>query len=81
MLPKNWETSGIESYVEMYHAGLFVNRGQAPNIEQAGNWLNPNGKGRTLYIGQRASGKLLRIYEKGLQIANGYHEKFPNWLR
>jgi len=24
---------------------------------------------------------LLRIYEKGLQLANGFHEKFPNWVR
>lgn len=71
----------IEAYVQMYHAGMFVNRGQKPNIEQAGNWIDPTGKGRTLYIGCRTSGKLLRIYEKGLQIANGYHEMFPNWLR
>jgi phage replication initiation protein len=74
-------TTSLDDYLSMYHAGLFVNRGRAPNIEQAGNWVKPNGKGRTLYIGGRTSGKLLRIYEKGLQLANGFHEKFPNWIR
>ncbi len=76
----NSKTS-LDDYLSMYHAGLFINRGRAPNIEQAGNWVKPNGKGRTLYIGNRKSGKLLRIYEKGLQLANGFHEKFPNWVR
>lgn len=71
----------MDDYLSMYHAGLFVSRGRAPNIEQAGNWVKPNGKGRTLYVGSRTSGKLLRIYEKGLQLANGFHEKFPNWIR
>lgn len=71
----------VDDYLEMYKADLFKSRGRPPEVEQAGNWINPNGKGRTLYIGSRKSGKLLRIYEKGLQLANGYHEKFPNWLR
>jgi len=72
---------GLDDYLSMYHAGLFTLAQRAPNIEQAGNWVNPNGKGRTLYIGNRKSGKLLRVYEKGLQLANGFHERFPNWLR
>ncbi|WP_052166554.1 replication initiation factor domain-containing protein [Methylobacter tundripaludum] len=71
----------LDDYMEMYKADLFTSRGRPPNVEQAGNWVNPNGKGRTLYIGARKSGKLLRIYEKGLQLANGFHEKFPNWVR
>lgn len=73
--------TSMDDYLNMYHAGLFQSRGRAPNIEQAGNWVNPNGKGRTLYVGNRKSGKLLRIYEKGLQLANGFHEMFPNWVR
>ncbi|WP_367154049.1 replication initiation factor domain-containing protein [Methylomonas sp. HYX-M1] len=76
----NSDTS-LDDYLAMYHAGLFSNRSRQPNIEQAGNWINPNGKGRTLYIGNRQSGKLLRIYEKGLQLAKGFHEKYPNWVR
>jgi phage replication initiation protein len=73
--------TSMDDYLAMYHAGLFVNRGRAPNIEQVGNWIKPTGKGRTLYIGNRKSGKLLRIYEKGLQLANGFHEKYPDWIR
>ncbi len=71
----------LDDYLSFYHAGLFASRGRPPEIEQAGNWIKPNGKGRTLYVGSRKSGKLLRIYEKGLQLANGFHEKFPNWVR
>ncbi|WP_206667221.1 replication initiation factor domain-containing protein [Candidatus Methylobacter oryzae] len=71
----------LDDYLAMYKADLFKSRGRPPEVEQAGNWVNPNGKGRTLYIGSRKSGKLLRIYEKGLQLANGFHEKFPNWVR
>jgi len=71
----------LDDYLDMYKADLFTSRGRPPNVEQAGNWINPTGKGRTLYIGARQSGKLLRIYEKGLQLANGFHEKFPNWIR
>lgn len=71
----------VNDYLDMYKADMFTSRGRPPNVEQAGNWVTPNGKGRTLYIGNRKSGKLLRIYEKGLQLANGFHEKYPNWLR
>lgn len=48
-----------------YHVGGFTWSGAAPNIEQVGNWIAPTGKGRTLTIGSRNSGKFLRIYEKG----------------
>lgn len=37
----------------------------APNIEKRGNWHRQNGRGRTLYIGSRESGKFARFYEKG----------------
>ncbi len=45
--------------------GGFQLGNRAPNIEHKGNWRRPNGKGRTLCIGSRDSGKYLRIYEKG----------------
>ncbi|WP_340676168.1 replication initiation factor domain-containing protein [Paraperlucidibaca sp.] len=51
--------------LEQYHLGGFTWTGAAPNIEQVGNWIKPTGKGRTLTIGSRSSGKFLRIYEKG----------------
>lgn len=71
----------LDDYLGMYRADMFTNAGRPPNVECLGNWERPNGKGRTLYIGSRTAGKLLRIYEKGLQLANGFHERFPNWVR
>ncbi|ASF45850.1 replication initiation factor domain-containing protein [Methylovulum psychrotolerans] len=64
----------LNDYLEMYRAGLFNGRGCPPEVECHGNWEKPNGKGRTLYIGSRQSGRYLRIYEKGLQLAKGYHD-------
>lgn len=64
-----------------YHAGLFSLGARMPDIEQRGNWVKPNGKGRTLNIGNRTSGKMARIYEKGLQLGRGFSELFPNWVR
>lgn len=71
----------LNDYLDMYRADLFTSRGRPPSTSFGGDWERPNGKGRTLYIGSRDSGKLLRIYEKGLQLANGFHEKYPNWIR
>lgn len=39
--------------------------GRFPSIERIGNWHKPSGKGRTLTIGLRTSGKFCRFYEKG----------------
>lgn len=39
-----------------------------PDCEMRGNWLKINGKGRSFYVGQRTSGKYLRVYEKGMQL-------------
>ncbi|OEY97274.1 replication protein [Acinetobacter qingfengensis] len=39
--------------------------GRSPNIEHKGNWKRINGKGRTLCVGNRDSGKYCRIYERG----------------
>ena len=42
--------------------------GKNPNIERAGNWHQPNGSGRTLYIGSRKHSSLfVRCYEKGME--------------
>lgn len=57
--------------------GGFQCGNRAPNIEYKGNWKRPNGRGRTLNIGSRESGKYLRIYEKGR--AEGDSE--DNWQR
>ncbi len=68
----------VDSAFSDYDKGAYSTRGRYPNVEQRGNWVRPNGKGRTLYIGERSSGKLLRVYEKGLQL--GSLDK-PTWNR
>jgi len=60
-----------------FDAGKFNNGGRNPNHEQRGNWKRPTGKGRTLYIGNRESGKFARIYEKGRQLG----DKNSEWVR
>ncbi len=45
--------------------GGFYCGGKKPNIEHKGSWKRINGRGRTLNIGHRESGKYCRIYEKG----------------
>ncbi|OEY92316.1 replication protein [Acinetobacter qingfengensis] len=45
--------------------GGFYCGGKMPNIEHKGSWKRINGRGRTLNIGHRESGKYCRIYEKG----------------
>lgn len=64
-----------------YEAGAFSLGARMPEIEQRGNWINPSGKGRTLNIGNRMSGKMARVYEKGLQLGKGFSELFPHWVR
>ncbi len=50
-----------------YDDGLFSSSGRAPSHEHRGDWRNPNGKGRTLYVGLSRNGKLCRVYEKGME--------------
>lgn len=57
--------------------GGFQNGNRPPNIEFKGNWKRPTGRGRTLNIGSRESGKYLRLYEKGR--AEG--DPDDNWQR
>ena len=61
----------------MYQEGLFTNGGRKPLMDQRGNWIEPDGRGRTLYIGSSENGKLTRVYEKGMQLGIPYHQ----WVR
>lgn len=61
-----------------YKKGAFKNGKRSPSVSQAGNWIEPDGRGRTFYIGRRTNGLYLRIYEKGLQLGS---ESTPNWVR
>lgn len=57
---------GVGAAVGWYKAGGFCAGGRMPSVSQCGDWIN--GHGRTLYVGKRANGKLLRVYEKGHQL-------------
>lgn len=57
-------THSVDWAVEQYQAGLFTNGGNKPSCNQNGNWIEPDGTGRTFYVGKRQNGKMLRVYEK-----------------
>lgn len=64
--------------VDMYLSdGFGFSNGRPPSSSQAGNWLRPDGSGRTLYIGKAANGKMLRVYEKGKEKG----DKHSPWVR
>jgi phage replication initiation protein len=67
----------VDKCMADYDLGLYSAGGRQPNIEQRGNWRNPNGKGRTVYVGVRTNGKFLRVYEKGRQLGDENSE----WVR
>lgn len=67
----------VDWAVEQYKAGLFNNGGNKPSCKQNGNWIDPDGGGRTFYIGKRENGKMLRVYEKGMQCRHQWHP----WVR
>lgn len=78
----NGDLFTLDSLYASYHLGGFNVGGRNPDIEQRGNWLKPNGKGRTLYIGNRTNGKFLRAYEKGLQLCpNSNQSTASRWVR
>lgn len=60
----------VDHAVELYKLGAFKNGGRQPLPRQHGNWVTPDGLGRTLEVGQRRNGKLIRIYEKGKQLGD-----------
>lgn len=51
-----------------YHGGGFDMRARRPNAAFYDD--EGNGTGRTLYVGSRGAGKLLRVYEKGRQFGD-----------
>ena len=67
----------VDSAVKLYLSGGFNSGGRPPQCRQAGNWLTPDDKGRTFYVGDRANGKVLRVYEKGKQLGRGDYR----WVR
>lgn len=62
------EHGGVGAAVGWYKEGLFSAGGRQPSVNQCGDWIN--GAGRTLYVGKRENGKLVRVYEKGHQLGD-----------
>lgn len=62
------ERGGIGAAVGWYKDGSFSAGGRQPSVNQAGDWIN--GHSRTLYVGRRENGKLVRVYEKGHQLGD-----------
>ena len=65
----------VESALRWLRDGIFASNGRPP----AAHLIDDLGskKGKTLYIGRRESGKVLRVYEKGKQLGD---ETSP-WVR
>ncbi len=63
------EQINIPWAIEQYSTGGFNSGGRKPCSECKGDWLTGE-RGRTLYIGSRPSGKMLRVYEKGKQLGD-----------
>lgn len=59
-----------ESVLEAHAAGRFSCGGRPPNLKQITH--SEASRGRTCYIGERDSDKMLRAYEKGRQVAGQY---------
>lgn len=63
------EAVSVDKALSWYLAGGFASGGRSPSVNRHGDWDNLR-EGRTLYIGKRKNGKLLRVYEKGKQLGD-----------
>jgi phage replication initiation protein len=70
-------TRNVDDAVRWYLADEFNAGGNRPACRQDGNWLTPDTKGRTFYVGRRSNGKLMRVYEKGKQLG----DPLSPWVR
>jgi len=67
----------VDDAVQLYQAGKFNNGGKKVSSSQNGNWIDPDGSGRTFTVGKRENKMSMRIYEKGKHLGD------PNspWVR
>jgi phage replication initiation protein len=65
----------ITAALEMYELDQFTTNGRPPNALFMDDFAS--GTGKTLYIGNRNNGKLLRVYEKGKQLG----DPLSPWVR
>lgn len=66
----------VEHARDWYLAGEFNAGGRMPRHSLVGDWLVPK-HGRTLEVGRRENGKMLRAYEKGRQLG----DSASSWTR
>ncbi len=66
----------VEDAVDWYQSGDFNAGGRTPRHALQGDWLSP-AYGRTIEVGRRENGKMLRCYEKGRQLG----DPFSSWTR
>lgn len=72
------QTFTMQKMADWYQQGQFNCGGRKPFHTLAGDWLaDGSPSGRTLYIGKRENGKMLRIYEKGKQLG----DSVSPWVR
>lgn len=64
---------GVDEAVSGYLKGDFGTGGRRPSMKQFGNWIEPDGSGRSIAIGKREHGKRLQVYEKGMQLGAKWH--------
>lgn len=69
----------LEQFDDLYRAGEFNCGGRIPTrrLIESGNYNDLHANGRSLYLGKKANGKELCIYEKGKQLGDQESE----WLR
>jgi hypothetical protein len=54
---------------DAHESGYFAVRGKNPLILHVGNFVKDDGNARTITIGKRANGKMLRVYEIGRKLS------------
>ncbi|MBI4390062.1 MAG: replication initiation factor domain-containing protein, partial [Nitrospinae bacterium] len=71
----------VDQAVKDYQAGLYNSGGRKPSHRYVGPLEATEGsEGRTLYIGRRENGKLVRVYEKGKERGIG-SGPLSKWVR
>jgi hypothetical protein len=68
-------STDVQTAVMMYDLGEFTSSGRPPKAKYIDD--KDSGEGKTLYVGKRESGKMLRVYEKGKQLG----DPLSLWIR
>lgn len=67
----------VDQFLKFHKEGLFKHT-RMPSCQMLGDWIHPNGKGRTFTVGTRGQSRcFLRCYEKGKQLG----DRSSSWAR